>query len=188
MENSEKTKKALIDSAVIVGTSTLGLMGANAAENNLDGYIGPGVATGAGVLTLAFAPKWAKPAGGVLTAYGVFSGIKKLVFKPNKRRTGLLAEVEEILPGYMLPAEQAPTTQVATTVDNPNNTLRDKIQSGIQRVKLSLGMKGLEEGGDMRAALAGASINGLDEALTGQQDVEIAQALAGKQFDFAEVL
>jgi len=185
MENKGKIKKALIDDAIVVGTSSLGILGAHAAENHLDGYMGPGVAFGAGTLTLAFAPDWAKPAGGILVGYSLLSAIKKVVFKPNVRRTGLLAEVETLLPGYALPAPSIQETTVVDTTQAKENTLLDKVKSGVQKVKLSLGMG--EADADFKSALAGATISGLEEALSGET-TSLKQALSGTVYNLSEKL
>ncbi len=92
-------KNALIE----VGSSGAGLIAAQATENNLPGIAGPGATFIVGGAAWYYGPKWAKPAGAVMAGYGVLSAIKKLAFK-NARTTGILAEIENALPGNSLPA------------------------------------------------------------------------------------
>ncbi len=90
-----KIENALIE----VGSSGAGLLAAQAAENKIPGLIGPGVSLVAGGAAWYFGPDWAKPAGAVMAGFGALSAVKKLVFKPEKRFTGVLAEIESLLPG-----------------------------------------------------------------------------------------
>lgn len=152
IKNKYLTKMKITDALIEVGSAGAGLLAAQGAENHLPGYAGPGVALAAGGAVMYFAPDGFKVGGAVLAGYGLLSAAKKLAFKANKRPTGLLAEVQDVMPGNLLP--------VAKTAAKK----KGKGVKGLADYYLEEGMAGL---GNIEEALAGFGNAGIEEALAG---------------------
>lgn len=99
------------------GAAGGGFLAAQVVENKfgdkLKGFAGSAISAGLGTVLIYIAPhaKGGKNAleyaGTSMLAFGVMSGIKKLTMKSTVRRTGLLLDVEQALPGKLLPAPAA---------------------------------------------------------------------------------
>ena len=92
-------KKQVTNALIEAGSSGVGLIAAQATENNLGGIKAPVVTAVVGGTLWAMGPDWAKPAGAVMAGYGVLSITKKVAFKEGERSTGILGEIKDALPG-----------------------------------------------------------------------------------------
>lgn len=176
MEEIKKSKKKqIIEDTILVSTVGGAMVGAQLIDNKVPGYYAPLVNGGIGVTALIWGPKVTKPAAALLTGYGILSAVKKLVFKPETRRTGILMEIEMALPGNVLEPKVI-TEELATT--EGKQTIADRIKNGVQKVKLSLGMQGADE--DIAKSLGGRSMGGFEDFLKGDNHSEsLVRALSG---------
>lgn len=91
--------KEVTNALIEAGSSGVGLIAAQATENNLGGIKAPVITAVVGGAAWYFGPDWAKPAGAVMAGYGVLSLTKKVAFKNSERSTGILGELKDALPG-----------------------------------------------------------------------------------------
>jgi len=114
-----------INSTIIeTGSAGVGFVLAQYADNKfgdkLAGFGGTAIAGGLGA-ALIYGASYVKPAtaaieaaGMSMLAYSVLSGIKKVAMKSSTRRTGILLDIEQALPGKLL-APTAPAMAPSTS-------------------------------------------------------------------------